>query len=305
MFNKKGREKRKLKDNYWIIEKATISSQNLKIANEYLKVLKLANKSEATINKYRWFLEKFLLDCPINLDELVADDILTWLQTRFGDKKEKTRELVLTVLTCFFKFCLDEDYIERTLTKNRWRPHIPQSLPKYLNEHELARVRIQAEKLSLRDRALIAFMFSSGCRRAEVVRLNVKDINIFEKTAQVLGKGKKLREVHFSEETALLLSEYLIHHPDDEVALILGKFNKRLGPQGVYSICRKLGNKAELAQNLSPHCCRHTFATNMLARGASLEFIGEELGHRDLNTTRVYARIPSEEIMSEYRKRME
>ena len=294
-----------MKEHYWIIEKERIPSQNKEIANAYLKVLKLANKSSATIDKYRWFLEKFLLDCPKNLDELVDEDVRTWLIDRFGDKKKGTQGLALSILSSFFKFCLNEEYIERTLTKNRWRPHLPQSLPKYLNEHELARVKLQAERLSLRDRAIIAFMVSSGCRRAEVVGLNIDNIDLAERTAQVLGKGKKLREVHFSEETALHLSEYLRDHPRNQSALFINKFNQRLGAPGIYSLCRKLGIKAGLQQNLSPHCCRHTFATTMLARGAELEFIGEELGHRDLNTTRVYARIPSEEIMSEYRKRME
>jgi len=305
IVNKKGCEKKDLKNNYWIIENDSISSQNRIVANAYLKVLKLANKSEATIDKYRSVIERFLIDCPKNLDELYPEDVHTWLKHRFGDKKERTQELILAVLSGFFKFCLNEDYIERTLTKNRWRPNIPKSLPKYLNDHELARVKLQAERLPLRDRALIEFLFSSGCRRSEVVGLNVEHLDISERTAQVMGKGRKLREVHFSEETALLLNDHLLNHPDHEPALFISKFNKRLGPQGVYSICRKLGNRAELPQNLSPHCCRHTFATSMLARGADLQFIGEELGHYDLNTTRIYARIPSEEIMGEYRKRME
>jgi len=257
IVNKRGSENKGLKENYWIIENENISSQNKMIANVYLKVLKLANKSDQTLDKYRWVLEKFLIDCPQNLDELVPEDVLAWLTHRFGDKKERTKGLVFAVLSSFFKFCLTEEYIERSLTKNRWRPHIPQSLPKYLNDHELARVRLQAERLSIRDSALIAFMFSSGCRRSEVVGLNVEDVDISERTAHVLGKGKKIREVHFSEETALLLNDYLINHAENEPALFISKFNQRLGPAGVYGLCRKLGNKAELPQNLSPHCCRH------------------------------------------------
>ena len=294
-----------MKSEYWVIEKEGIIPSNKLIANEYLIGLKLANKSEATIDKYRRILEKFLMDCPKIIGELVAEDIHTWLIQNYGDKKARTKELVLGALSGFFKFCLAEEYINGMLIKNRWRPKIPQSLPKYLNEYELARVKIQAERMSIRDRALIEFMYSSGCRRSEVIGLNVEDINLKKRTAQVVGKGKKIREVHFSQAAALLLEEYLHNHPKDIQALFVGRFNKRLGATGIYRICRILGEKAGLAYNLSPHMSRHTFATNMLARGAELEFIGEELGHRDLNTTRIYARIPSEEIMSEYRKRME
>jgi len=282
-----------MKENYWIIQNENISSHNKEIANAYLKVLKLAKKSEMTVDKYRRVLQQFLKDCPKNLEDLYAEDVHDWLSHRYGKKKERTQELILAVLSGFFKFCLAEDYIERTLTKTRWRPKIPKSLPKFLDDHELARVRIQAERLSLRDRTLIAFLFSSGCRRSEVVGLNVEDLDLEKGSAQVLGKGNKLRVVHFSEETALLLNDHLINNTDKHAPLFINKFKKRLGPVGIYLICRKLGIKAELPKSLSPHCCRHTFATTMLARGADLEFIGRELGHRDLNITRGYARMNS------------
>lgn len=220
-------------------------------------------------------------------------------------EKARTQELMLAVLSGFFKFCLDEDYIQRTLTKTRWRPKIPQSLPKFLNEHELAQVRIQAEKMSLQDRSLISFLLSSGCRRSESVGLDLGDLDIEERTARVMGKGKRPREVHFSEETAFLLKDHLTNRTDPHLPLFISKFKKRMGTQGVYLICRKLGLKSGLPQNLSPHMCRHTFATNLIARGSELEFIGGELGHKDLNVTKIYAKIPSEQLMREYNKRME
>lgn len=139
-------------ENYWVIEKENIIPKNKIIANEYLESLKLSNKSEATIYKYRSILQMFLTECTKNLDLLVADDVLNWLNTRYGDKKEKTKDLVLSVLSSFFKFCQAEGYIDRVLTKNRWRPRIPKSMPKYLDDHEVARVKLSAEKMPIRDR---------------------------------------------------------------------------------------------------------------------------------------------------------
>lgn len=183
-----------------------------------------------------------------------------------------------------------------------WRPRLPRTLPKYLNSSELARVKIKAEKLSPRDRALVGFLLSSGCRRSEVSGLDVEDIDLDNRTARVLGKGNKIREVHFDEESALILKQYLNNRPKDKKPLFLNQFKERLMPIGIYAITTKLGKKADLLNSFSPHCCRHTFATNMIARGAELEFIGNELGHRDLNTTRIYARILSEQIIAAYRK---
>jgi integrase/recombinase XerD len=77
-----------------------------------------------------------------------------------------------------------------------------------------------------------------------------------------------------------------------------------LSPNGIYEITKKLGKKAGLKQSLHPHVFRHTFATNMLARGAEIEFIAEEMGHSNLNTTRIYARIPTEDMMLVYQNIM-
>jgi len=288
-----------------MLEKKGINFKNNSLAEEYLRSLKAAQKSENTIIKYRRILERFLRDCQKNLNEMEPDEVLNWLTINFGEKKERTYNLVLSVLTSFSKFCIAEEHIARKLTKNRWRTRIPKSLPKYLNNYELSCIRIEAEKFSIRDRALIALLLSSGCRRAEAASLNVEDMVIRERTAEVIGKGKKKRAIHFSDEVAVLLESYLETHPKDEPALFLNKYGQRISTMGIYQITRKLGKKARLPKSLSPHCCRHTFATTMLSKGAELEFIGEALGHNDLNVARIYARIPTEQLTSMYRKFME
>jgi len=291
-----------MKEEYWVIKQENISPKNREAANEYLLDRKQAGKSVATIDRYRRVLETLLVGCPKNIDEMSADDVQAWLSARYGDKAARTKYLVLSVLSVFSKFCKDEGYLDRPLTKSRWLPRLPQSLPKYLDSHELARVRLHSEEMPLRDRALQSFLFSSGCRRAEVSGLNTENADLEDRMAIVVGKGNKSRQVHFNEETALLLKEYLDSRPGDDQALFHNKYGKRLGPQTIYVIVRKLGEKSGLPKNLSPHCCRHTFATNLLERGAKLEFIGAELGHRDINTTRIYARIPSANLISEYRR---
>ncbi len=291
--------------NYWQSKNEAIPLQTRNILNEYLLSLKLANKAEATIKKYRWVLERFFSECTISLEELTSDDILHWLNEFSEGKKPKTVDLILSVLSSFFQFCLAEEYLENMIIKKRWRPKIPQSLPKYLTEQEYARVKLAAESLSLRNRSLILFLFSSGCRSSEASNLNIQDINLEKRTASVKGKGKKIRSVHFSEECALVLKDYLTTRiGDKDEPLFMNKFGQRLTKSGIYFITTKLGKMAGLTQSLHPHCCRHTFATNMLARGAEIEFIADELGHSDLNTTRVYARIPTEDMLLAYQNKM-
>lgn len=289
---------------YWQSTNEAISKETRMVLNEYLLSLKLANKAALSIVVYRRILERFLSQSRKPLNMLTSDDVLMWLNECSIDKKEKTIEVWLAALSSFFKFCLAEEYIEKVVIKKRWRPKIPQSLPRYLNEQEFARVKMKAENLSTRDRAIVLFLFTSGCRRAEISNLLIQDINLELRTAEVKGKGKKIRHVHFSEECAHVLKDYLrTRRYDTDEPLFLNRFGRALQSQGIYRVVKKLGKKAELTA-FYPHCCRHTFATNLLARGADLEFIADELGHANLNTTRVYARIPTEEMLLAYQNKM-
>lgn len=290
---------------YWISTCEAIPKQTREILNEFLLSLKLANKAESTIKRYRSELEKFFRECTIPIDALTSDDVFKWFQQFSLGKKEKTLDFILSILSNFFNFCLDEEYMEKVVIKNRWRPKIPQSLPKYLNEHEYARVKIVAEQFSLRDRALILFLFSSGCRRFEASQLTIQDVDFNKRTVKVKGKGKKIRHIHFSEECALILNEYLQTRSGDVTEpLFMNKFGNALGQTGIYKVTTKLGRLAGLTQTLHPHSCRHTFATTMLARGADLQFIADEMGHSDLNTTRIYASIPTEDMIIKYQNIM-
>jgi integrase/recombinase XerD len=290
---------------YWISTHVSISKPTLTILNEYLLSIKLENRAVATITKYRSILERFLSECTIPLEELTSQDVRKWLNEFSVGKKPKTIDLVLATLSSFFTFCLTEEYMDKTVMKKRWRPKISKSLPKHLDEFEYARVKLVAEELSIRDRALILFLLSSGCRVSEVSNLNIHDVNFKARTAEVIGKGKKIRHVHFSVECALVLNDYIqTRSCDPTEPLFISKFGKRLLVDGMEQVVKKAGKKAGLKQTFHPHCCRHTFATNMLARGADLQFIADEMGHENLNTTRIYARIPTDDLILKYQNIM-
>ncbi|MEK4023657.1 tyrosine-type recombinase/integrase [Sporosarcina sp. FSL W7-1283] len=290
---------------YWVSDHEGIPKETLTIFNEYLLSLKLENKAEATIIKYRNVLRGFLSECTIPLKELTAEIVLKWLNVNSTNKKAGTIIHTHATLTSFFNFCLEEGYMDDVVIKKRWRPKLPHSLPQFLNEQDYTRVKIASELLSARDRAIVLFLFSSGCRRSEVSGLTLKDIDLGKRTAKVTGKGNKSRQVHFSDECAYALKEYLkIRKKNDSEYLFISRFGGGLGTKGIYDITIELGIKAGLNKSLNPHSCRHTFATRMLAKGASLEFIADELGHTNLNTTRVYAQIPSEDIIAAYLNKM-
>lgn len=267
--------------------------------------MKLANKAEATIEKYRRIVESFFKDCSVSLGDITTEQVRTWLTNFSIGKKAGTIELYLSAVSSFFAFCLEEEYMERTVVKKRWRPKIPHSLPKYLDEFEYARVKVTSEHLSIRNRALLLFLLSTGCRVSEVASLRVQDIDFRKRKVDVLGKGRKIRQVYFSEECGLVLRNYLdSRSANEEDPLFMNKFGNGLQVQGIQIVLRKVGVKAGLMQSFHPHMCRHTFATNMLARGADLQFIADVMGHSDLNTTRIYAQIPTEDMILTYQNIM-
>jgi len=253
---------------------------------------------------YRYGLERFLADCSVPLSELKFDDVLNWLRIKFQLKKTTTMNNAITILSIFFKYCREEGYIERVLIKRFWRPRNPKSVPKFLSKQDLAQVRLAAEKFPLRERVILEFFISTGCRLSELYSLNVSDIDVKNRTALVMGKGRKLRYVHFSETCAIILCKYLLNLSLDNPALFPKPKGGRLSRKCIAIRITKLGRSASLSRRISPHCLRHTFATNLLSKGADLNLIMALLGHDDINTTRIYANLLPEQVIHMYRRYM-
>lgn len=293
-----------MEKNYWELKKKLPNSKNQELINAFLLSLKLANHSKATVKGYRYFLERFFGEMEESLLHLSPASIYNWLRTHGEGQKERTHNFRLSVLSSLYNFCLDEGYLEASPIKKRWFAREPKTIPQYLEKNELAKTRQYSETAKLRDRLLIEFMLASGCRVSEVHQLNREDINLEERTAMVMGKGKKIRQVHFTEKCAVLLERYLASSPSLHQALFVTSTGKRLSVRSIQIIVKKIGQQAELQSDLFPHRFRHTFATELLAKGAELSFIAEELGHKDIQTTYIYARLPKKEIINLYRKYM-
>lgn len=272
--------------------------------NDFLLSKKLENKSPLTIERYKNFLVNFFKSVPQNIKDLTKDDILNWLEQYSKNRKEGTIITKFSILSVYLKYCYEEGYINNNIISNRWKPKAPKPLPKYLERSEVDRIRIESEKGNIRDQALLEFLVSSGCRVKEAFNLNIGDVDLSNRTVKVIGKGDKFRFVHISEYCAVLFEKYLECHSKKNTAFFIGKSNNRLGIRRIQIIIRKLGMGAGLKKSISPHCLRHTFATSLLSKGADIEFIQDELGHSELGTTRIYARLPQQNIIDLYNKFM-
>lgn len=292
-------------DKYWELKKSLPNKENEKVVNEFLLHLKLANRSKLTIIDYRRYLERFFGDKEEAYSLLSSDQILAWLRTNESHLKESSYRRYLSILSSFYHFCVQESLLTRSPIKKRWFPRLPKPVPKYLEKEDIAKVRQESEKISLRDQALVEFMLTTGCRVAEVFQLNQEDVDLKNRTVRVIGKGKKIRHVHFTDKCAVLLERYFeTREQMQNSPLFLSRRGTRLTIRGIQRVLSTIGENINLNSSLHPHRLRHTFATVLLAKGAELSFISDELGHADLSTTQIYARLPKKEIIAQYRKFM-
>ncbi|HPQ82077.1 MAG TPA: tyrosine-type recombinase/integrase, partial [bacterium] len=188
-------------------------------------------------------------------------------------------------------------------------PRIPKRVPKFLTVDEVFSLLRQPEgtgALGSRDRAILELLYASGLRVSELVGLDLKDIDIAEKTVRVMGKGRKERIVPMGEKAVYALSDYmekrvgLLQEGTDEAALFVNRRGGRLTARSVERLLGKYIMRSGLQKSVTPHVLRHTFATHLLGAGADMRGIQELLGHASLSTTQKYTHVGIEHMMKVY-----
>ena len=181
-------------------------------------------------------------------------------------------------------------------------PKAPKRLPQVMSEPEvtrLLRTRIAGKNdfQRLRNAAIMELLYASGIRRAELVGLNLSDVDLDRRVMRVIGKGNKQRIVPVHQQALESVKEYL---ETARLELLKGKVSACLfvtarggamTRQAFWAAVKLTGKKAGIFHNLSPHVLRHTFATHLLEGGADLRSVQTMLGHADLSTTEIYTHV--------------
>ena len=192
----------------------------------------------------------------------------------------------------------------RSLPKNR-------HLPEFLFENEVnALIDFEpGDFWELRDKLFFELLYSTGCRIAELVSINIGSIDQKKHSILVLGKGGKERYVFLGEPALDVLREYLAKRPEhiDEKdsdaarALLLNRHGRRITVRGVSFILKKYLLQSSVMKCVSPHTFRHTFATQLLDHGADIRIVQELLGHANLSTTQIYTHLGINRLKDIYR----
>jgi len=212
-------------------------------------------------------------------------------------------------LRSFYLHLRREGAIEHDPTAELRGPRKPQRLPRVLTRDEVNRLLSQPrgmEPLAVRDRALLELMYACGLRASEAVGLELGDVDLEEGLLRARGKGSKERIVPVGRQALAAVRVYctgarpLLLGESAGSRLFLNRRGGGLTRQGLYKIVQGHARSAGLAQKMSPHTLRHTFATHLLAGGCDLRSLQEMLGHADLATTQVYTHLSAERLKDAY-----
>jgi len=214
-------------------------------------------------------------------------------------------------LRSFYRHLRREGLRDSDPTASISGPRRGRRLPKVLNRGEVTKLLAQPKgtaPTALRDRALLELMYACGLRASEAIGIEVADLDMEEAVLRARGKGSKERVVPVGRAALEAVRIYLergrpalVH--DHVVAQLFVNFRgEALTRQGLYKIVRRHAATAGLAERMSPHTLRHTFATHLLAGGCDLRSVQEMLGHADVATTQLYTQVTSQRLKDVYFK---
>ena len=239
-------------------------------------------------------------------------DFLAELAAGDGDRPPASTATIHRKTAClrsFYRHVRREGLLESDPTATLTPPRRSRKLPHVLTRGEIDRLLSQPrgmEPAALRDRALLEVMYACGLRASEAIGLELTDVDLEDRVLRARGKGSKERVVPIGQPAVQALRAYLergrpgLVKGAREDHVFVNFRGGALTRQGLYKIVRRHAVTAGLADRMSPHTLRHTFATHLLAGGCDLRSVQEMLGHADVSTTQLYTHLSSQRLKDVY-----
>lgn len=264
------------------------------------------------LKDYEAYLKK--VDNDMNLEDADSDIIRSWVEDMMdrGHKATYTCKK-LSAVKSLYRFALRQGIMKKDPAHGVSGPKKEKVLPTFLKETEVDKLFDQLEWdmddiRDVRARTLLLLLYSTGIRRAEVVALRDRDVNLLTHEMKVTGKRRKQRIVPLGSEISAELERYTklrdeeIPATDTTEALFRNDRGKQMTGDNVYAIVHKYLSLVTTQKKRSPHVLRHTFATAMLNHEAKLGGVQKLLGHESLDTTQIYTHVTFEELKRSYSK---
>lgn len=290
--------------NYDVVtkEKSLVASDMPEKIKMYLAVKRLDGLSEKTLRNYDYQLSIFSRCLIKPLSAITTMDLRMYLTARCKNMKSTSMNGQISILKSFFGWLADEEYIPKNPARKLKQTKEPKRLRHALTDEEIELLRQECK--TCREQALVEFLISTGCRLGEVVGINKEDINWYEMSLNVIGKGNKERKVYFSVKAKILLKKYIKTRSDDNPALFVASKAPygRLGGRSIEREVEKIKNRAGFDKSVYPHLFRHSFATHNINSGMPLQILQHLMGHESPDTTLIYAELNEDNVKHEYKK---
>ena len=272
------------------------------------------NASPHTVRAYGDDLHQFLAHAraelrreiaPADVDHLLIRSFLARLHSRGLKKSSSARKLA--GLRTFFRWLCREGVLAKNPARALLSPRTERRIPTHLEESEVATLLdLPGDGIvAVRGRALLELLYATGLRCAELVSLDLGEVDFESRMVRVVGKGRKERVVPFGGRARDAVRAWLpvrvALSPDSE-ALFINQRGGRLTDRSVRSLVAHRIRQVAITRRVSPHTLRHSFATHLLERGADLRTIQELLGHTSLSTTQRYTHVNTRHILEIYKK---
>ena len=277
--------------------------ENTSMIESFISSKEIEGCSDRTIKYYKEIIDKFNDSFDKSIKKITTEEIRSYLSNykEMSTCGSTTIDNIRRVLSSFFSWLEDEDYIIKSPIRRIHRIKTPTTVKEVLTDENLEKLRDECE--NIRDLSLIELLISTGMRVGELVNLNISNLNFEDRSCIVLGKGNKEREVYFDAKTKLHLKEYISKRNDTNDALFvsLREPHQRLSISGIELIVRNLGVNTNI-NKVHPHKFRRTLATMAIDKGMPVEQVQKLLGHVKIETTMHYAMVNQSNVKISHRR---
>ena len=282
------------------------------LIHRYLRYLRDERRySSATIENYQRDLRQFtsFMNTASVTDFRAVDGL--HVRNFVGSRRRRgisarSLQRSLSAIRGFYNFLQREQLVENNPAADVRAPAVKKKLPHLLDVDEIDRLLPQSlrEPLKLRDVAMIELMYSSGLRLAELVHLDINDVDLSQGQMRVTGKGGKSRYLPIGGVACKVLERWLIVRSgmstENESAVFVSDRGRRLSPRAVQQRMARLGRERGLGKHVHPHMLRHSFASHLLESSGDLRAVQELLGHADISTTQIYTHLDFQHLAQVY-----